>query len=363
MKAAIYIRVSTERQNDEGFSMEAQHDILMNLLEKKGLELYRVYSDPGISGKTMKKRPGVTQMINDMKAGRFEAVVIHKLDRLSRNQGDLYSFVELINKLNIRLIIAAQGDEEIDTRSPMGKAFLMFSAIWAEIYIDNLREETLKGLKKKIEKGGRHMSRAPLGYDLVKSNDDDMQLVVNEEEAKLVRLVFQQYIEGKGVVTIAKHLNSFSRGKEGGVWDSKYVRNVLTNHTYTGKNHFKVKEWEEEQRIIIDGDHEAIISQQDFDKVQQMMKLKKDGYMSKHSYDYAYGGIVRCAKCGATYIGYATKHKDKVYRQYRCRNNYANKTCDSPAISERILNQIVFERLLVSSVIIQDTNKEKKKKR
>ena len=358
MKAAIYIRVSTDRQNEEGFSMEAQHDILMNLLEKKGLELYRVYSDPGISGKTMKKRPGVMQMIADMKAGRFDAVVIHKLDRLSRNQGDLYSFIELINKLNVRLIIAAQGDEEIDTKSPMGKAFLMFSAIWAEIYIDNLREETLKGLKKKAEKGGRHMSRAPLGYDF----DADRNLIINEVEAKLIREVYSMYLAGKGVVLIAKHMNGHSRGKEGGVWDSKYVRTVLSNPTYAGKNHFKVSDWTEEQRIITDGDHEAIISQDDFDKVQEMMKLKKDGYMSKHSYEYAYGGIVRCAKCGATYVGYGTRHKDKEYKQYRCRNNYANKTCDAPAISERIMNQIVFERLFVSSVIIQESKKDQKKK-
>lgn len=78
MKAAIYIRVSTERQ-EEGFSLEAQHDILMELLEKKGMELYRVYSDPGISGKTMKMRPGIQQMLTDMKAGRFEAILVHKL--------------------------------------------------------------------------------------------------------------------------------------------------------------------------------------------------------------------------------------------------------------------------------------------
>ncbi|MFP3534086.1 recombinase family protein, partial [Burkholderia sp. SIMBA_042] len=90
------------------------------------------------------KRPGVQQMITDMRAGKFEAILIHKLDRLSRNLGDLYTFIDLINKLNVRLIIAAQGSEEIDTRSPMGKAFLFFSGIWAQIYLENLREETLK---------------------------------------------------------------------------------------------------------------------------------------------------------------------------------------------------------------------------
>ncbi|GAN11800.1 resolvase, partial [Mucor ambiguus] len=363
MKAAIYLRVSTDRQAEEGFSMEAQHDILMNLLEKKNIDLYRVYSDPGISAKTMKKRPGIQALIADMKAGRFDTVVVHKLDRLSRNQGDLYEFIALINKLDIRLIIAAQGDEEIDTRSPMGKAFLMFSGIWAEIYVDNLREETLKGLTKKMNKGGRHMSRAPLGYDF----DDNRNLVINEQEAKLVREVFAKYLEGKGVVWIAKYMNSFSRGKEGGVWDQKYVRIILQNPTYTGHNHFKPDHWEEEKRIIVNGDHEAIISQKDFDRVQAMMSRRSNGQMSKTSHEYPYGGIVRCGKCGATYIGNATKQKlasgeYRTYRSYRCRNHYTNNTCDAPGIQEGKLNTLVFEKLMLAGDKIQDRKDKNKQK-
>ncbi len=163
MRAAIYTRVSTTMQAEEGFSLEAQEEILVQTMERKGLELYRVYSDPGVSGKTF-KRKGVQAMLADMKAKRFEALLIHKLDRLSRNMGDIITFIEMVNKLDIRLIIAAQGQDEIDTRSPMGKAFLQLNAIWAELYINNLSEETSKGLEKKARNGGRHMSRPPLGY-------------------------------------------------------------------------------------------------------------------------------------------------------------------------------------------------------
>jgi site-specific DNA recombinase len=123
MKAALYIRVSTDRQNEEGFSMEAQHDLLMELLEKKGMELYRVYSDPGISGRTIKKRPGIQRLIEDMKAGKFDAVLIHKLDRLSRNLGDLYDlydFIAMINKLNKRFVVASLGSEEIEKQFANG---------------------------------------------------------------------------------------------------------------------------------------------------------------------------------------------------------------------------------------------------
>ncbi|MDQ1236678.1 DNA invertase Pin-like site-specific DNA recombinase [Paenibacillus sp. SORGH_AS306] len=300
MKAAIYIRVSTDRQAEKGFSIEAQHELLMELLERKGLELYRVYSDPGISGKTIKKRPGVQQLIADMKAGRFDAVLIHKLDRFSRNLGDLYDFIALINKLNKRLIVASLSSEEIDTQSSMGKAFLYFNGIFAEIYSDNLKEETLKGLVHEVTHGGRHMSRAPLTYDF----DEDRNLVINEKEAQLlIRDVYRYYLEEKGVVKIAKIMNGYSQGKEGGVWDSKYIRSILKNPTYTGHNHFKPGLWEEEQRIKVIGDHEPIISMEYFMNVHKMMTRKAEDTISRNSYDYPYGGIVRCAKCGAIYVG------------------------------------------------------------
>lgn len=362
MKAAIYIRVSTERQVEEGFSLEAQHDLLMELLEKKGMELYRVYSDPGISGKTMKKRPSMQMMLADMKAGKFEAILVHKLDRLSRNLGDMYEFIASVNKLNIRLVIASLGSEEIDTSSPMGKAFLYFNGIFAEIYSDNLREETLKGLTKKMSNGGTHMSKAPLGYDF----DDNRKLIINEREAEYIRMIYKMYLEGIGVVSIAKHMNGYSRGKEGGVWDSKYIRIVLKNPTYTGHNHFKPDAWTEDKRIITKGEHEPLISIEDFEKVQGMIERRSLGHMSKTSHDYPYGGIVRCAECGATYIGNSTSKKTEngtiIYRSYRCRNNYSNNTCSAKGISERLLNTIVFERLMIAGDKITERKSPQAKK-
>lgn len=358
-KAAIYIRVSSRMQED-GFSMEAQHDILMDLIDKKGLQLFKVYSDPAVSAKSF-KRPGVQMMMQDMKDGKFDTILVHKLDRLSRNQGDLYSFIQLINKLDVRLIIAAQGSEEIDTRSPMGKAFLMFSGIWAEIYLDNLREETLKGLTKKAQKGGRHMSRPPLGYTF----DSDLNLIIVEEEAKLVREVFQLYLSGLGRNKIAQHMNTFSHMKEGGKWAAKEIRTILVNPRYVGLNHFKPEHWEESKRILTDGQHEAIISKEDFEKVQKMIKRKSNGEMSKNSYLYAYSGILQCGKCGSNFNGNSTKipladGTVKHYKGYRCHNNYLYKTCDTPSISEENLNRLVFDRVMISGSTIQERKKKRK---
>lgn len=360
-RAALYIRVSSERQAEEGFSLEAQQSLLMDVIERKDLQLYRVYSDPGVSGGSF-KRPGVQAMIEDMKAKRFDTILVHKLDRLSRNIGDLYSFIDLINKLDIRLIISAQGSEEIDTRSPMGKAFLFFSGIWAQIYLENLREETLKGLTKKMEKGGRHGSRPPLGYDA----DGDNNLIVNQKEAKLVRKVFELYLKGIGRNKIAQHMNEYSRLKEGGKWDAKSIMTIVTNHTYAGYNHFKPDHWTEDRRIIREGTHEPLVSREDFEKAQAYVLRRTNGHMSKNSYMYAYSGIIRCAKCGSNYNGNSTTQKlttgTQIYKSYRCHNNYLHKTCDSPSIQEKLVTQLVFEKLILTSEGgIQDKKKAPRK--
>lgn len=359
-RAALYIRVSTDRQAEEGFSMEAQHDILMQLIDRKGLQLYKVYSDPGVSGGSF-KRPGIQMMLKDMKDGKFDTVIVHKLDRLSRNQGDLYGFISLINKIDVRLIIAAQGDQEIDTKGPMGKAFLLFSGIWAEVYLDNLREETLKGLTKKMEKGGRHMSRPPLGY----TYDSDHNLVIVESEAKLVREVFTMYLAGTGVVKIAYHMNSHSRLKEGGKWDAKSVKTIIKNPTYAGYNHFKPSHWKDEQRIIKDGDHEPIIPREEFERAQKMNARRSRGEISNNSYEYAYSGILKCGKCGDNFNGNSVKNKlangeYKVYKNYRCHNQYIFKTCDQPSIAERNVNQLVFDHVIITGTAVAEKKQKKK---
>lgn len=358
MRAAIYTRVSTDRQAEEGFSLEAQQDILMDVLDRKQLQLYKVYSDPGISGGSF-KRPGVQSMIKDMKEKRFDTILIHKLDRLSRNLGDLYNFIDMINRLDVRLIIAAQGSEEIDTRSPMGKAFLFFSGIWAQIYLENLREETLKGLIKKTKDGGKHMSNTPLGYEF----DAQYNLMIVEDEAELIRTVFRKYLEGVGVTKIARDMNNFSTGKRGGKWDSKRVRTIISNPTYAGYNHFKPEHWPEDQRIVREGTHEAIVSREDYAKAQQYVQRRSTGHMSKRSFDYAYSGIVRCSSCGANYVGNSTVQNGKTYKSYRCYNQYVHKSCESPSISERALNQIVLERFLIEDEGLHPKKIEKKEKR
>lgn len=175
-----------------------------------------------------------------------------------------------------------------------------------------------------------------------------LKLVVVEEEALLVKEVFDLFTEeGWGVTKIAKHMNEKSTTKEGGKWDNKTVRNVLKNPTYAGYNHFKADDWTEDQRIITPGDHEAIITKDQFDKANGFRQRRKEGHMSRRSFDYPYSGIIKCGLCGATYAGNASVHGGKKYLSYRCLNQYAKGTCNAPGISEIQLSKLIWSHIEV----------------
>ncbi|RKN75051.1 recombinase family protein [Paenibacillus ginsengarvi] len=178
--------------------------------------------------------------------------------------------------------------------------------------------------------------------------DETRKLIIVDEEAQLVREVFDLYTESFwGVTKIAKHMNTKSTTKEGGKWDNKSVRNVLTNPTYAGYNHFKPADWPEEQRIIKPGKHQAIISKEQFEKAKSFRKRRAEGHMSRRSFDYPYSGVIKCGLCGATYTGNTAVHSGKKYQSYRCLNQYAKGTCTSPSISESILTALIWQHIEV----------------
>lgn len=187
----------------------------------------------------------------------------------------------------------------------------------------------------------------------------ERELVVVPEEAALVKEVFDLFTEQQwGVTKIAKYMNLKSTTKEGGKWDNKTVRNVLTNPTYAGFNHFKAEDWPEEQRIITPGTHPAIVSKEQFDKAQSFRSRRAEGFMSRRSFEYPYSGIVKCGCCGATYAGNASVHGTKKYLSYRCLNQYAKGTCDAPSISENIMNDLVWQHI----ELVDDGFQERKTK-
>jgi site-specific DNA recombinase len=337
MKAAIYTRVSTDRQSIEGYSLEAQHDKLIQYIETNKGELFKTYTDPGISAKNL-KRPAVQEMISDLKNGLFDTLLVHKLDRLTRNISDLYDLVELFNKHGIKVI---SHSENIDTSSPMGRMFVYVLGIFAQMYRENLSEEVRKGQSKRAEKGLLSVSVPMFGYQLGETE----KLIIKEDEAQWVKWIFEQYIQGKGTTTIAKELNSLGvRRNQGALWDQNKAMSVIENVTYTGKTHWKAANEPEENRIIRQGTHEPIITQEIFNKAQRVLQRRRDGLISLNSYEYVYGGILKCARCGSTMKGkYNKRPGDKLYRGYECSNKERYGSCDQQGISESYVTKLIFE--------------------
>lgn len=339
MRIAIYTRVSTTMQADDGFSLEAQHDKLIDFVKLQGWELIRVYTDPGVSAKDL-DRPGVKEMISGIKSGLFQAVIVHKLDRLTRNIGDLHGLVELVNEKNVKLISLS---ESIDTSTPGGRMFVYFLGIFAQLFRENLKEEVLKGMTKRAEKGLRNGAGAPYGYDMV-----DGVLTINEENAEWVRLIYTWYVDKKwGFGRITKELNAMNvTGNRGGQWHQNIVQYILSNPTYIGKNHWKPRTAPESETIIRDGDHSPIVDEVTFQRAQTQMKRRSLGEIPRSSRDaHPFSGILRCGSCGNPFHGRIFRAKDKSQYHYRCYGKQKLAICKAPDISELKVERLLFEHL------------------
>lgn len=339
MKVAIYTRVSSDRQVQEGFSLEAQYDRLLEYIKMNGWDLVRVYTDPGISGKNLKDRPGVQELLNDAKQEKFDAVLIHKLDRLTRNIGDLHGLIEFFNKKNIKLMSFS---ENIDTSTPSGRMFIYFLGVFAQMYRENLSEEVTKGLTKRAEKGLRVNFKPTYGYDV-----DSHQLYINEEQAEIVKFIYDSYLKGMGKRKIAETLNNRNESSNFGIWYDRTIDYILRNITYTGKHHYTPK-GDESKTIIKDGDHEAIISEDQFQDVQKLLKRKFNNEVSRSSHEYPFSTIIKCGVCGNPYHGKNVEGptNGKTYKFYRCYGKMHKNVCKQSDISELILEKLLFKQVL-----------------
>lgn len=335
MRAAGYSRVSTDEQATEGYSLEAQDDKIIEYITREKWSLFGMFTDPGYSGKDL-NRPDIKRLLSEIQKSSINYIVVHKLDRLTRDIGDLYYLLKLFDDHKVHFVSVT---EKIDTSTAMGRVFVFMLGIFAQWYRENLSEEVRKGMSKRAEKGFHNVTVPMYGYDL-----NEGVLTINEKEAKLVQWIFDQYIEGVGVTNIAKKINELGiRRNRGTFWDDRKVRLVLKNVHYTGRIHWKAANLPESERIIRDGQHESIISDEKFEKVQRIVERRNAGTMSKTSYDYVYGGIITCGLCNRPYHGrYNIRPSQVLYRGYVCSSHAKYGTCDASGISERNLTKLVM---------------------
>ena len=366
-KCVIYPRVSTEMQV-EGFSLDGQKRSLMRFADREGMEVIGVYEEAGKSGKTIEGRPEFKRMLHDIKNGLdIEYVLVYKLSRFGRNAADILNSLEYIQSYGINLICIEEG---IDSAQTSGKLLISVLSAVSEIERENIIEQTMNGRREKARQGKWNGGFAPYGYAL-----KDNKLVIVEQEAEVIRIIYEKFASSDiGYGKVARYLNLQGIKKiqrQNGTlstWSGHFVRMVLDNPVYCGKIAYgrrtkeKVKGTKSEYRqvhtddyILVDGEHEAIISQELWDKVHK--KRGKTGIKppSRIGRDRAHllSGILKCPKCGGPM--YTNKHawtnKDGTYREvyyYVCGKNRVERGhfCDyKAALRKTDIEPLVIEAI------------------
>lgn len=367
MKCVLYPRVSTEMQVD-GFSLDGQRSSLKRFADREEMTVVDIYEDAGKSGKSIEGRPAFKKMLSDIENGlQIDYILVYKLSRFGRNAADILNSLEFIQSYGINLICIEEG---IDSSQASGKLLISVLSAVAEIERENIIEQTMNGRKEKARQGGWNGGFAPYGYYL-----KDKNLFIQEEEAEVIRIIYDkfantemgyggvaQYLNLQGIKKIQRQNGKLSE------WSGHLVRQILDNPVYCGKIAFgrrakeKVKgtknqyrqAWQEEY-IVADGKHEAIISEELWNKVREKRietGIKQPSKVGKDR-SHLLTGLLRCPVCGGPM--YTNKHawtnKDGTYKEvyyYVCSRNrmVRGKSCTYKAM----LKKTEIEPLVIASI-------------
>ena len=263
--AALYIRVSTLDQAREGYSLAAQQAALEAWATTHGYAT-ALYQDAGISGKDIRHRPAMCQMLADVEAGKIAVVAVWAMSRLTRSVADLYTTLELLAAKGASLMSFT---ESFDTGTPMGRAMVGMIGVFAQMEREVTGERVQAAMEARALQGKR-TCHSVLGYDPVGPDD----LVPNQAEAEMVRYIHSKYLEHRSLSAVAElcrlHGYHGKRGREMCAWS---VRIILSRPIYAGYN-----SWHGQ---LIKGSHQPLVSVSDFNRVQWLLANPATGRKAK----------------------------------------------------------------------------------
>ena len=320
-KVGIYLRLSRDdEKDDESQSISNQRDFIMNYVIKHNLMLIDEYIDDGISG-TQFDREGWERLINDIESGRINMVITKDTSRLGRNiSQSLYYSTEYFQEKNVRYVALTDGIDTFD--KGQNTDMLMFKAFYNEMYVKDISTK-IKATLNSQKRNGKFMGGiAPFGYQRNLPYDKH-ELIIDEEQAEIVKRIFNMFISGMGVKKIAniltdenipipsiqKNLNRGVKSSVYGVWQETTIRDILTNPTYKGnltqnreyKVSYKSKKRRKNNRenwIIVKGACPAIIDEETFEIAQDIYSKNKN--RTEKSKEYLLRGFLVCKECGHT---------------------------------------------------------------
>ncbi|EQA6969859.1 recombinase family protein [Listeria seeligeri] len=345
MKAAIYIRVSTQEQV-ENYSIQAQTEKLTALCRSKDWDVYDTFIDGGYSGSNM-NRPALNEMLS--KLHEIDAVVVYRLDRLSRSQRDTITLIEeYFLKNNVEFVSLS---ETLDTSSPFGRAMIGILSVFAQLERETIRDRMVMGKIKRVE-SGLPLTTAKgrtFGYDVV-----DTKLYVNKEEAQHLQLIYDIFEEEKSITFLQKRLKKLGFKVKSYSSYNKWLMNDL----YIGYVSYGDK-------VHVKGVHEPIISEEQFYRVQEVFsRMGKNPNMNKESSSLL-NNLIVCEKCG---LGFVHRVKDTVsrgkkyhYRYYSCKtykHTHELEKCGNKIWRADKLEEMITDRVKNYSFATRNLDKE-----
>lgn len=386
MKAAIYSRKSVF--TGKGESIENQIELCKEYGKRLNVDEYLIYEDEGFSGGNT-NRPKFKELIKDANDKKFNVLICYRLDRISRNVADFASTLEMLQKNNIDFVSIK---EQFDTSTPMGRAMVYISSVFAQLERETIAERVRDNMVQ-LSKTGRWLGgQTPLGFDAERTTyiDDEfkerslMKLIPIPSELDIVKMVFSKYTELQSISQVAKYLNEIGlKGKNGGYWQTMQIKRILSNPIYvksndethsflrnTGINVFgtpnkngyltynktkntsidrDINEW-----IASVGAHEGIIEASDWLKVQDIMADNKDKKFTRlgtSTTPTLLSGILKCEKCGSNMRikqGHPLKdNPNQYYKYYVCgsKEESYGKKCDNKNVRTDVLDSLVISQL------------------
>lgn len=386
-KVAMYIRLSREDgDKEESSSVTNQRNIITRFInENDNFIIVDEYVDDGYTG-TNFNRPAFQRMIKDIEKGKINTVITKDLSRLGRDYIDTGRYVQRYFPENrVRYIALLDG---IDTLEDAGMNDIApFKSVINDMYVKDISKKITSALKERKTAGNFLAVTAPYGYK--KNPENKYQLVINEEEAKVVRYIFRLYLQGNGLTKIAKilteeeipvpgisrNIGTTRKTKLYNCWKQTTISRILKNPVYIGNlEQFKRKKVNykskkrvsvpKEDRVICYNTHEPIIKKEDFDEVQKIITENK-AFSKSTKHDYLFKGFLYCADCGAklylTYSDYAYK-KYGEYRYTTVCYTYSKyyTQCSRHSNSIPILEKILIENIkkVCNAYLNRDLEKE-----
>ena len=339
-KAVVYARYSSDRQNEQ--SIAGQVDVCTEWAKNNDIQILRIYHDEALTGKT-DKRPDFQRMIKDAKSGKFDYIIVYKLDRFARNRYDSAIYKAQLKKYNVRILSAMENIAD----GPEGIILESVLEGMAEYYSANLAQNVLRGMHQRAELAKYLGGTIPLGYKI----DADKNYVIDENTAFIVKRIYKMYADGFTIKEICQELNraghKTSTGKD---FTYNSLHRILTNPKYIGRYEYL--------GVVLENAVPRIIDDATFEKVQKRAQRNKRAPASaKSPVTFHLTGKLFCGKCGSNMVGDSgTSSTGATHFYYSCIERKHKHGCTKKTVKKEWLEQLITK--ITINKVLTDENIE-----